>query len=89
MGQFESVASLNRPRYLAPMIITVQNLRRERDSIVATVLDGAVVREQRFSGDDAATVAVQWERSRFDRERYAAMPPEFPTPPGIPIHLPD
>lgn len=71
------------------MIITVQNLRREPGSVVATVLDGAVVREQRFSGDAAAAIAVQWERSRLDRERYAAMPPEFPTPSGIPIHLPD
>ncbi|HEV7483039.1 MAG TPA: hypothetical protein VGO13_08060 [Solirubrobacterales bacterium] len=71
------------------MIVTVQGIRRDGEEVVATVPDGAATAEFRFSGEDAASVALQWERSEFDRGRYAAFPPEFPTPAGIPIELPD
>jgi hypothetical protein len=70
------------------MIITVQDVRAEGEEVVATVLDGVVTAELRFRGDDATTVALQWERSEFDRRRYAAMPPEFPSPAGIPVEIP-
>jgi hypothetical protein len=69
------------------MLITVQNVWRDGDEVVATVLDGAAVAERRFSGEDAEAVALAWVRSQRDREKYAAMPPEFPTPAGIPVSL--
>jgi hypothetical protein len=70
------------------MIISVQDVRHEGEEVVATVLDGAATTELRFGGEDAARVAVQWTRSEFDRKRYAALPPGFPTPAAIPIELP-
>lgn len=69
------------------MLITVQNLWQEGREVVATVLDGAAVTERRFSGEDAKAVALAWVQSQRDRENYAAMPPEFPTPAGIPVEL--
>ena len=70
------------------MLITVQDVWTEGAEVVATVLDGSATTQRRFRGDDAASVALQWERSEFDRRRYAAMPPEFPSPAGIPLELP-
>lgn len=71
------------------MIVTVQDVRRDGEGVVATVLDGAATTELRFSGEDAVSVALQWDRSEFDRGRYAALPPEFPTRAGIPVELAD
>jgi hypothetical protein len=76
-------------RYPQPVIITVQQVRQDGSAVVATVLDGASASEQRFSGDAAAMIALEWERGQFDLSRYAALPPEWPTPAGIPIELPD
>jgi hypothetical protein len=72
---------------LKAVIITVQDIRNEGEEVVATVLDGAATTELRFRGEDAATVALQWKRSEFDRWRYAALPPEFPSLAGIPIEI--
>lgn len=70
------------------MVITVQDVWREGEEVVATVLHGAAPIEWRFSGQDAAVVASEWERARFDRSLYAGLPPDFPAPAGIPIELP-
>jgi hypothetical protein len=71
------------------VIITVQNVWREGDDVVATVLEGASVEETRFRGEEAQAVALAWIHSQRDRERYAAMPADFPTPVGIPVELPN
>jgi len=70
------------------VILTVQEVWREGDEVVATVVDGAAREERRFTGRDAVIVASEWERARFDISLYAALPPGFPAPTGIPVELP-
>jgi hypothetical protein len=70
------------------VIITVQEVWRDGDEVVATIIYGGARGEWRFSGQEAATVAQEWERAQFDLSLYAALPPEFPRPTGIPVELP-
>ena len=69
------------------MIITVQDVRREGGKVVATVVDGDGSAELRFTGPQAATIASEWDRAGFDRSLYAALPPGFPAPMGIPVEI--
>ncbi len=69
------------------MIITVQDVWREGDKVVATVVDGEASAVLRFTGQQAATVALEWARAGFDRSLYASLPAGFPVPAGIPVEI--
>jgi hypothetical protein len=71
------------------MLITVEDVWREGEEVVATVLDRGARAAWRFRGQAAATVALEWERAQFDRSLYAALPAGFPVPTGVPVELPD
>ena len=71
------------------MLINVQNFRCEPNGdVVATVLDGqGGSKRLRLRGEDADRVARTWAQSKFDFDRYARLPPEFPTPASMPVEI--
>jgi hypothetical protein len=71
------------------MIIRVQSKRWDsQGNLIAAVLDGhGGVQERAFTGEDAERIERTWAQNQFDLDRYANLPPEFPTPAAIPVEI--